>query len=217
MSIYVKQAGTWYEIPSGGGGLSGLGGWADITAVTGNPTKHEYTDADGNDWTAYEWKGNGDVTTTEGIVNLFMIGGGSGTNLLAPGVWAEGSAGRVYDGYPIIAAGPHTVTVGGGGVPSDHLFAPNGSAGAGSKLGAITTGAASFGQMGADADVSLVTNAGWWKGWHSSITGTDIEYGICQPAGAGRPNRGDGTTALTTGVGTNGVVIVRVPRANAKV
>ena len=27
--------------------LPGLGGWADITAVTGNPTKHQYKDAAG--------------------------------------------------------------------------------------------------------------------------------------------------------------------------
>jgi hypothetical protein len=105
-----------YPPPAGGGGLPGLGGWADITAVTGSPTKHEYTDADGKDWTAYEWAGDGGVTVTEGLVDSLLVGGGGyGFYQTAPGSQGAGNGGGVLAGIAKVSAGTHTVEVGAAG------------------------------------------------------------------------------------------------------
>ena len=61
---------------------------------------------------------------------------------------------------------------------------------------------------------------GYWRGHRSSITGTEVEYGMeirgINAAGMSttRPNKGDGggNAGSASGSATEGVVIVRVPK-----
>ena len=199
---YVRQAAgvgadKWQVFS---GGLSGLGGWADITATTGSPTKHEYTDSDGNDWTAYEFTGDGTITTTDGVADCLVVGGGAKSYAAS----SEGSGGGVMIGLQASPSGTHTVTVGvGGNSPRD---------GSGSQFLAQIGSASSdnANSKGAGAVNSTKGIPEYWQGVHSSITGTDIEYGAGNRAGLTTPG------CASNGTGHDGVVIIRVPRPNAK-
>ena len=71
------------------GELPGIGGWSDVTDLTGTGTKYEYT-ADGIDWSAFEWTASGSVTTTDGIVDALIVAAGGS---------AGGPANYTYMGY----------------------------------------------------------------------------------------------------------------------
>ena len=206
MSVFVKQSGAWHEIPSGGAGLPGLGGWADITTATGNPTKHAYKDAAGVDWVAYEWTSSGSCTTTEGLVDSLLVGGGAG----AYNGNTRGDAGRFLSGIRQIPSGSHIVTVGPGGSPAN-VGNENALLGLASSIGSYATGVVSAG--GGQGAGSTATDI--YAGMPSSITGVLVEYAqgnLPSP----RPNKGDGGTPPSGPAGSSGCVIVRVPRANAK-
>lgn len=179
-------------------GLSGLGGWADVTATTGNPTKHEYTDADGNDWTAYEWTGDGTVTTTGGLMDCLVVAGGASG---APGAWAGGGA--FIAGIHNFTSAALTVKVGAGAT------APGTNAGW-SQLGDYkpagpTTCSSGGGQyIGYPGDSPA-------DGFPSSITGAAKTYTQSNMP-APPANTGSGSNGPP---GASGVVIVRVPRDHA--
>jgi len=182
--------------------LPGLGGWADITAVTGNPTKHQYKDAAGVDWVAYEWTASGTITTTAGMVDSLVVGGASGTS----NMW--GNAGRITAGTMLIPAGSNTVSVGTGGTSLAKDW------GQGSVLGPysvpmVTLVTGSLYQV-AGSGYDLATRL---HGFPSSITGVSLMY--AEVTATPRANSGSASTAQNT-AGSSGVVIVRVPAANAK-
>ena len=217
---YVRQAAgvgadKWQVFS---GGLSGLGGWAEITATTGSPTKHEYTDADGNDWTAYEFTGDGTITNTAGLMDCMIISGGAfGTASYS------GAGGRTITGTQLVPAHVgETVVVGAGGTNSMYYGTASGFGAIGVTKTATSPqalggaggyqkvpGAVESGNQANDdsncADISSPLT--------SSITGAPQTYGMASRS-APRPNRGDGGTRNNSG--SSGVVIVRVPRANAK-
>jgi len=195
MSIYVKQAGTWYEIPSGGGGLSGLGGWADISDT---PTS-TYTDANGVKWNV--WTFNADATLNVakgGLLDVFLIGCGGPA---AAGV--SGGGGGVVDGTRHLPAGALPVHVGKTKITA--VGWNGGAMGDRSSIGTLAT-AFSFVEQGSGS-LGLDTPANREKGVTSDISGTATEYGIGF-AVTPRPGHGDGGRA---GDGSDGIVIVRRP------
>ena len=202
-SLHVKDQGVWHEIKGAPAALPGLGGWADITAVTGNPVKHQYKDAAGVDWVAYEFTASGTITTTAGMVDSLVVGGASGTSNL----W--GNAGRITTGTMLIPAGSNTVSVGTGGTSLAKDW------GQGSVLGPysvpmVTLVAGSVYQV-AGSGYDLTTRL---NGFPSSITGVSLMY--AEVTATPRANSGSASTAQNT-AGTDGVVIVRVPAEHAKV
>ena len=227
------------------GGLPGLGGWAEITATTGSPTKHEYTDANGNDWTAYEWTGDGTTTTTEGLVDVLLVGAGgervaSSTASMNSGGRSEaGTAGGLVIGVWQVTAGSHPIVVGTVSTPPTPSTS---TTFAGVVLPATGGRNAGNGNRGSSALESVNGFGNGAAGYKSSITGTEIEYGRGGYLGSSASDGWTGSdtvptemppTAGTHGWGgsvfpydsaggghgepaTPGVVIIRVPRANAK-
>lgn len=75
----MSDAGIWVKLEeSKVGELPGIGGWADVTAVTGKGTKYEYNDGV-MDWSAFEWTADGNVTfETSGLVDALVVDAGTG-------------------------------------------------------------------------------------------------------------------------------------------
>jgi len=182
---WVKTGGKWVpmEVPAG---LKGLGGWADVTAVTGNPTKHEYTDAAGFDWTAYQWTSSGNATLTKGLVETLVVGaGGGGTNDTNAGAGsrpAGGNGGQVIYGVYSMSAGTAAITVGttaldqiGGSSSLAGLY----TAAQGGSRGPGMEGAAGAGGQATDPTpgVGMSTPTLGGPGIVIGITGSNEEYG----------------------------------------
>ena len=113
MGIYAKVNGEWKSVDGADAGLEGLGGWAQITSVTGMPNRYTYND--GIDWVAFEWT---DTSTTgsvkiaeEGLMEVLVVGGGAGTS--GDGS-IRGSGGGVIQGVELMGV-DSTVVVGRGG------------------------------------------------------------------------------------------------------
>jgi hypothetical protein len=212
--IWTKTSSGWVEIGGGGGsdGLEGLGGWAEITEVSGSPKRYAYNDG-GTDWVAFEWTADGSLTTQAGGLVDAVVCGGGGAGL------AEGStsgvAGRVVSGIEKVETNT-SVTVGSGG---RYGATVNGSAAKGvstsSTLGEIIGGASSWGHASNGSmwdGVTTVSGGGAeHNGLVSSITGQEAVYGPC----AASVVTGFGKGGYDRGNGTDGVVIVRVPKAHA--
>ena len=255
MAIYTKIAddgGKWVEIGTSSGGLPGLGGWATITAVSGVYTPHRYNDGPGGvggtDWVAYEFTDDGTITTSDGLVDLLLVGAGGERNAvttasLGPGGRSgAGNGGGLVTGLWEVTAAPHDITVG--------TTAANNSAQSGSPttFDAITIpapggGYAGSNRRGSSALATFVGMGNGAPGFKSSITGTETEYGRGgylgssgtdgwthdnitpseMPSTAGTFGWGGSVYPYDTAGGghghpaTPGVVIIRVPAANATV
>ena len=217
MPIYTKVAddgGKWVEIgansgelpdtaedgdvvfviegePAGGGGeLPGIGGWATIKEVSGDYEKHP----DG-DWVAYEFKDNGTITTSGGIVDALLVGGGSYRTSVP-----RFCGGRVNEGLLLIGES-HTITVGKGQQTQSATW------GSGSAIsGVIEQGPVPYPATGNYADAGTAPNGGVI----SNITGSEVNYAAHS---LGTPG---GSTAVNDSAGLDGVVVIRVPAANAQ-
>lgn len=195
---------AWKE---SGGQLAGLAGWADVTAVTGNPTKHEYTDAQGFDWTAYEWTGNGSVTVTVGLVDTLLAGHGDDQ--------VAGAGGEVLSGLIRVVAGVIPVVV-----PSVKQFhgqyyesSQLGSRAARPGFGNGAQGAGFAPSPGVPLGQS--DQAGVSQPVVDSITGSPVRYAGASDFTAGPYGPGSGGN-VASAAQRKGCVIIRVPRANAK-
>jgi len=195
------------------GALPGVGGWATITGVTGTTgNRYTYNDDDG-DWVAYEFTADGSVATSGGIVDVLISSGGGG--------WGTyyGHGGRLEIGTTKIDGTTHDVIVGRGGnnnIPQSHSES--------SSLGVIRCGPINAdtlerhacGAGGANYDGG---NKTCHAGVFSAITGTNLEYAAAAVGTGWRENSGMGGRPTDNeggnGKGANGVVIVRVPAANA--
>ncbi len=192
MSIYVKQAGTWYEIPPPPvvkPELPGLGGWADISDT---PTS-TYTDTAGAKWNVWTFTAVGShslTITKEGLIDILICSGGGGATASD-----AGQGGRVMDGVRPVPGGALPIVVGHTGTGQ-----VNGMSGA-SSIGSVVAGPVSFGWGGA---INMD------EGYTSMITGTPLVVGsrfFADPAK--RAVYGLGATPSTSA--TAGVVIVRRP------
>ena len=197
MPIYTKVAddgGKWVEIGANSGELPGLGGWTTIEEVSGTYDKHEYNDADG-DWVAYEFKDNGTITTSGGIVDALLVGGGSYRTSVP-----RFCGGRVNEGLLLIGES-HTITVGKGQQTQSATW------GSGSAIsGVIEQGPVPYPATGNYADAGTAPNGGVI----SNITGSEVNYAAHS---LGTPG---GSTAVNNTAGLDGVVVIRVPAANAQ-
>ncbi|MEK9805777.1 MAG: hypothetical protein VW551_05750 [Euryarchaeota archaeon] len=205
MGIYARHLGEWYRVDEGGsaGELPGLGGWITITDVKGKGNKYSYTDADG-DWVAYEWTNAGSVTTTKGLLDALIVGGGMGymSNLNGPG-----GGGSIVTNIIEITDGNHAIEIGVGKPAGSNFEQYTGTP---TSVGPIHTGYSySAGFSYAGTTVQNVPERG--EPYPSSITGLSETYA------GGRKNS---TTRLGDGgvnsgnSGRNGVAIIRVPKAN---
>ena len=189
---------AWQAFSSG---LSGLGGWANITATTGSPTKHEYTDADGNDWTAYEWTGDGTVTTSDGLVDALVISGGSIGATHPQGGRITYGIDKLSGVIPVVVDGPGGSSAGGrlGDIKVPSI--------GGANQAANVIGAGGYGTTSSDKVNGVL----------SDITGSPVEYGTALTSGANTPVvNGNLGPAGPGSANREGTVIVRVPRSNAK-
>ncbi|MDC3333056.1 hypothetical protein OAV62_02335, partial [bacterium] len=184
--------------------LPGIGGWADVTAITGTGTKYEYT-ADGMDWSCFEWYGytiknaaqTGTVTTSGGIVDCLIVASGVAHNYAA--------CAPVTDAELVFPAGLLDLSMG--------YATPSGAEGPYTDTRITPDGAT-------DLQRQIIFNSGYTayfdgnqgrdpNGEYSSITGTEVLYGHCPdswPGGANPPGWGG-----TNGNNTPGAVIIRVP------
>lgn len=191
MSIKGLRTDNIYDkyIPAG---IAGYGGWASVTAATGTYTTGTYNDGT-VDWIYYKWTGNGSVTTTAGVVDVLVVGGGSGPRTLS-GYLASGEGGGISRGARSIAASTHTITIGSGGSPST---VDSTCAGGASSFGSFTSGG---GKLGWNENT----------GFADDITGSTVYYGK-----SGQPsvtaNSGNGGAYSGSVSGSSGVVIIRVP------
>jgi hypothetical protein len=192
-----------YPSPAGGGGLPGLGGWAEVSDT---PTS-TYTDTAGVKWNVWTFTANGTLNVTKaGLLDVLLISGAAGscTGLATPASPVPGDCGRVLDGVKTIPAGALAVVVGAAGANSAD---PGTSFGKSSKIGTLRSPTTTFGGTGSNpfptaGEGTPVGPGGSWTGFHSSITGTDVAYGEYNTANPGATGSG-GVHA--------GVVIVRRP------
>jgi hypothetical protein len=186
------------------GGLTGLGGWADISDT---PTS-TYTDANGVKWNVWTFTANGTLNVSKaGMLDCLVVGGGGGSYSTG-----GGSGGRVIPGIQSLAAAAHAVVVGAAG--------SNGSDGShASSLGPIIAAPVVFSTTAwTGSGTAALANGGSSyptgnvPGYHSSITGTDVEYGTGAVPAANLATAGPGAGAGTTGgTAKAGIVIVRRP------
>ncbi len=171
-----------------GGSLPGVGGWATITEVSGTFTKHPY-----DDWIAYEWTADGSVTTTVGLVDALIIGGGATENN------ERGMPGSFIDGLVSFPGTPQNIKIGVNG--GSHNFP-----GQKTIVGDTTV-------QGGGTYPSLNVDNTTFPGVNSDITGTGKWYacGTLSPNKEGR----FGDSGNSTISAQKGVVIIRVPSANA--
>ena len=199
------------DSPVGGNELPGLGGWAEITDVSGSPKRYAYKD--GIDWVAFEWTQDGSVTTTDGLVDALVVAAGL-TGKRVTG--AAPVAGNVLPAMQYLTAAEHMLTVG-------KVNANAGDNSGMSQLGVvsarITVQTQNAGPGGTHIGAGATAPSDG-AGIHSNITGSDVEYGMA--SGSGDQGSIPADTVKTTpgsandvslGPGIDGVVIVRVPAA----
>lgn len=202
MTLSNLSSSSLYRV---GTGLIGVGNWAQVTATTGSPTTGTYTDANGVEWKYYRWSSSGSVTTTAGLVDALLVGGGSYTFTSY-----DGQGGRVLTGIQSLATGSNTVTIGAGGT--------SGSVWGGTtSIGSVTVGPQGpmgSGASGAGAGGVIGTNVR--LGIASSITGSSVTYAEVV-AGTPAVNTGQASYSDTGLNGGSGIAIIRVPSTFALV
>ena len=214
------------------GELPGIGGWADVSNVNGTGTKYEYT-ADGVDWSAFAWTADGSVTTSGGLLDALIVGGGAGTS--GDGS-IRGSGGGVITGVEQVEAGELSVVVGAGG---DNSGSSTSGMGKYSQLGLMRIGGGT--RIDSPNGYKRGSSGGYYAGAGSAgdgqgrttggigvtsslINGTDVMYasggGDYRAPADDRPGDGaDGDNQASGGyavAGEAGIVAIRVPRGNDK-
>jgi hypothetical protein len=155
------------------GALPGVGGWADVTVVTGVGTKYSYT-ADGTDWSCFEWTASGSVTSSGGLMECVLVSAGNPN--------ANRECGQVDYGMLNVPGGEQTVTVGTLGGTN---FSNSPSA-----IGPYTTRCVGGGAVPTGSNAP---QEGDPTPYVSSITGVEYEYG----RGNRTTNFGDATQSGT--------------------
>jgi hypothetical protein len=197
--------------------LPGIGGWATIEEVTGTYNKYPYNDGV-TDWVAYEWTDDGSVATTDGLLDVLLVGGGGWGRHGTPtgGEGGGNGATLVYGIFEqsYFGTSPHTITVGAAGTQAawegkDSTFGPIRS------IGGTSTNNSGNGGDGAGGLHSGSTGG---AGLNYAITGTTM-YEYSAGGNAGSPQKDPIT--LGSGAGNaadagSGAVIIRVPAANAQ-
>ena len=202
--------------PAGGGGeLPGVGGWATIEKVEGTYIKHPVYEDGGVDWVAYEFTSDGYVTTTAGLADLLVVGPGM---YYSTATVQSLSGGRVSMGLMSLPSARFKCIVGtkknqtmrydpGSSFIRDDNNEPIAMAHRG--LTYTTYPAAPY---GAFADME---GGQYFDGYKSSITGVEKEYGQGYRLNVSL-GVDPGAAGQTSSQAKDGVVIIRVPAANAQ-
>ena len=101
----MSDDGVWVKVypPEA---VPGIGDWSNVTAMTGSPTRVDYTEGDFA-WTSLQWSSDGSITVTEGLMDTLVVGGGA-----AASSSFSGGAGGVLHGVQDFTAATHTILVG---------------------------------------------------------------------------------------------------------
>ena len=208
----------------------GVGGgyqFATVASTTGSPGTGTFTDSNGHLWSYYRYTGSGSMTiSSEGYVDLLVVGGGGGGVSVSP--FSGGGGGAVRWGIQWVTATTHTITIGGGGASN----AGTGRAGDG--------GSTSFGSIltsgGGSGGYSYTNTSGNYNGYsYYSTSGggsggrfsgpvsgggygasqnvtlnynnSSVSYGVGDTVASPPANTGNGSY---NGTGATGIVIARV-------
>ena len=199
--------GVWVKVhpdDAGGGELPGIGGWATIESVTGNPTRYTYND--GIDWVAFEWTNAGvqSVTTSGGLVETLIVGGG------ARG--AASTGGGVSECFANLKNGPSQIVVGAGGAgrPPTADWSIFGKPSTLEIEGGFASGGPGIHTNGYGSNTVGGISP---PPYRSEITGSEKLYSSRQGEGVPFENgRGVGSSGENNA--TSGSVTIRVPAAN---
>ena len=86
--------------PNATPGLPGVGGWATITAVGGTVTQIPHTDSEGNDWISFRFLDDGTISTTDGVLDVLVVGDGGGGSSADGNNRAAGGGGGLHFARP---------------------------------------------------------------------------------------------------------------------
>jgi hypothetical protein len=216
MAIFAKTADGWTEIGASGSGdcdlVGGVAGWAAIESVTGAADLQDLKDAgiapdtadpdlecegtynitqDGVVWRVAVFTGDGSVSTSDGLVDALLVGGGSYRTSVP-----RFCSGRVNQGL-LPVSGLHNIQVGQGQQTQSATW------GSGSAISGVNEqGPVPYPPTGG----FVGTGTGPNQGVLSSITGTEVNYAAHS---LGTPG---GSTATNGSPGLDGIVIVRSPK-----
>ena len=185
--VWVKVYGTPTPDPE----LPGIGGWGEITGVTGTGTKYEYSE-NGLDWSVFEWSTDGTFTTSAGLVETLIVSGG-----MAHPYMMTGNAPQAF-----MACGDYTYTIELGLTSStSNSWVSSSDVLLDGEI-VLRSGFNSQGNGTAGRDPD---------GIHSNITGTDVVYARATDSVGNTSPPGWGGKS---GVATPGAFIARVPKEN---
>jgi len=216
--------GVWVKVypeDAGGADLEGLGGWADVTTVTGaSGNRYTYKDIDGFDWVAYEWTDDGTLETDAGgLVDALIVGaggsGGGATDGMGGGPGAGGAGAFIYDITKIETS--VTVTVGDGGFANS--TARSCEDGKNSSLGSIVAPGGGRGALTNSISIDSCSplpaasgGGGAYVNNYTADNGRGLSQGLGNDGGLvwngsrGGGGGGAGTAAGSSGQGGDGVV-----------
>ena len=212
----ANDGGVWVKLEDAGssGELPGLGGWATIKEVSGNPTRYTYNDGS-TDWVAFEWTTDGDVTVSEGLVDTLLVAGGM---YYGNDIAASTSGGRVSAGILDLSADTYDCEV-------DVKFKHQDRGNAGSSLRRTGDGvdvamahrglsyvAGNNEPFGAFADIGI---GELFNGFKSSITGVEKEYGQGYKINGSATSDAPGNAGQAVGDAHDGAIVIRVPASLA--
>ena len=177
-SLIRTGSDAWTLVPFSSA-ASGGASLATYSATTGSPT---ITTPGGK--TCVDFTGSGSITTSAGFVRYLLIGAAS-YDVSYP----YGNAGDVRDGYLLLTAGTHTITIG-----------ANGSHGGASSIGAFAvTAASAIGFNAGNAQGAGGTTGDLTLGFVSDIDGTSTTYARAQVASPVASRGEAGTGSATDG------------------
>lgn len=185
----VYDGSEWVGV---GGGLP----FATVSATTGSPATSTMTDANGFEWTYYDFTGNGSITLdSAGYLDVLVVGGGgAGAAQGTSGNRARsgGGAGAVRWGLHYATATTHTVTVGAGG------------------SGGVTVNNYAISNPGSESAVGTVLLAGGGGKALARNNGGTLNAGVDQwgggGSGGGMSQDDTGSLRRATGGGAGGSV-----------
>ena len=159
--------------------VPGIGDWAKISGMTGDPTREDYTEDD-FEWSSFQWSGAGSITVTEGLLDVLIVGGGA-----AASSSFSGGGGGVIHGVQEFSAGTHSIIVGATKTSGGNFDGGRSAIGIDSIGGGLvrTAGPNGFQDFeaggygagaGAAGDATDADTGG--PGYVSDINGTSLEY-----------------------------------------
>jgi hypothetical protein len=181
------------------GALPGVGGWATITGIDGTAgTRYQY-----GDWVAYEWTADGELTTTNGLIEYALAGSGAAN---IDNKW--GQPGDFITGIVSVTAKPHAITIGIGGAPGSNID--------NTPRAQPNTSLENVAYARGHQSVINYYDPATFQAYTTSLTGTERELcGYPYTGQTDHPGMGGRSGGVYNPVAQDGICIVRVPKAHA--